>query len=196
MSAEDVLAEVMRDAPFYRRSGGGITVSGGEPLAQYPFVRALLRAAKAQQVHSALDTSGLCPWEQLEDLLSCVDLFLYDVKHMDLERHKALTGVSNEKILENLRRLSRTGKPIWIRVPLIPGQNDEESNYHAMGRFFSTLEGVARVELLRYHRLTESKYERMGIDYEFKRLEPPTETDAESRRNILLDHGVSQVIWR
>jgi pyruvate formate lyase activating enzyme len=196
MTIDDVLTEVMRDLPFYRRSGGGLTVSGGEPLMHYPFVRALLSETKSRGVHNALDTSGLCPWEHLEGLSPFVDLFLYDVKHMDPERHAALTGVSNDRILDNLRRLDEIGKPIWIRVPLIPGQNDEEANYHAMGRFFSTLRGIERVEILRYHRLAESKYERMGSGYRLKGLESPSENLAEARREILVSYGLSKVVWR
>ena len=115
---------------------------------------------------------------------------------MDPERHKLLTGVSNETILDNLRRLDEAGKPIWIRVPLIPGQNDEAVNYHAMGRFFATLKSVERVEILRYHRLAESKYERMGTACQFQGRESPSETVAESRRNILTSYGLPNVVWR
>jgi pyruvate formate lyase activating enzyme len=196
MTVDEVVEEVMRDAPFYRRSGGGVTISGGEPLVHYPFARALLNETKSRGVHNALDTSGLCPWEHLETLSPCVDLFLYDVKHMDPEKHTALTGVSNERILDNLRRLDEIGKPIWIRVALIPGQNDEEANFHAMGRFFSPMKCVERVEILRYHRLAESKYERMGCAYELKGLESPPGSLVESRRSILLSYGLSKVTWR
>jgi len=196
MTADDVLAEVMRDAPFYKRSSGGGTISGGEPLVHYRFTRELLSATNSRGVHSALDTSGHCPWEHLEGVLPYVDLFLYDVKHMDPEKHIALTGVSNDRILENLRRLDETGKPVWIRVPLVPGQNDEEENYHAMGRFFSTLKSVERVEILRYHRLAESKYERMGSEYKLKGLEAPPASLAESRRSILVNYGLPNVVWR
>lgn len=196
MPVDDVLAEVMRDAPFYAQSGGGVTVSGGEPLAHDSFAHALLSAAKSRGLHTALDTSGFCPWEPLDGLSRCVDLFLYDIKHMDPEKHLLLTGVSNERILDNLGRLSEAGKPVWIRVPLIPGLNDEEANYHAMGRWFSTLKSVERIEILRYHPLAASKYERMGGDYRLKRLEPPPATVAESRRRLLASYGLREVVWR
>jgi pyruvate formate lyase activating enzyme len=196
MTVDDVLAEVMRDAPFYKRSGGGVTISGGEPLTHYQFTQALLDGLNSRGVHSALDTSGLCPWDQLAALSPAVGLFLYDVKHMDPERHKSMTGVSNDRILDNLRRLNETGASIWIRVPLIAGQNDDEANYHAMGRFFSTLDAIERVEILRYHRLAESKYQRMGCDYPLKGMEAPSETAAESRRNILARYGLYKVVWR
>lgn len=196
MAADDVLVEVMRDTPFYRRSGGGVTVSGGEPMAQYDFTLSLLSQIKALGVHTALDTSGYCPWECLAELLLHVDLFLYDLKHMDRGRHMALTGVPNELILDNLRRLDRSAREIWVRIPLVPGQNDEEADYHDFGRFLSGLNGVTRVEILRCHRLAESKYERIGYTSMLKGLEPPSGAAAESRREILLGYGLREVVWR
>jgi pyruvate formate lyase activating enzyme len=196
MTIADILAEVLEDLPFYRRSGGGMTLSGGEPLAQLPLACALLEAAKSHGLHTAVDTAGLCPWEYLEAIWPCVDLFLYDLKHMDPERHKALTGASNERIIENLRQLNQTGKPVWIRLPLIPGQNEEEANYHALGRFLAGLKCVERVEILRYHPLAESKYERMGSDYQLRGLAAPSAALAESRRRLLSGYGVPNVVWR
>jgi pyruvate formate lyase activating enzyme len=196
LTVAEVMAEVMQDAPFYRRSGGGLTVSGGEPMAQYEFTHELLRAAQAGGLHTALDTSGLCPWERLEDISPCVDLFLYDLKHTDPERHRSLTGFSNELIVDNLHRLNALAKPVWIRVPLVPGLNDAEDNFHALGRLLSGLAHVRRVELLRYHRLAESKYARMGSDYSLKGLASPPEALAESRRAMLAGYGLPNVIWR
>jgi pyruvate formate lyase activating enzyme len=196
VTVEEVLNEVLRDRAFYETSGGGMTLSGGEPLAQYGFIRALLQAAKAEGVHTALDTTGLAPWNQLEGLLSHTDLILYDLKHMDQERHMALTGVPNQRILDNLRRLDDAGQPLWIRIPLIPGQNDDDANYHALGRFLSSLEHIERIEILRYHRLAESKYESVGYAYSLQGLEVPSEETAESRRHILLGYGLSQTIAR
>ena len=196
VTVEEVMEEVMRDRAFYEASGGGMTLSGGEPLAQYHFTQALLQAARAEGVHTALDTSGFAPWGQLEALLPDVDLVLYDLKHMDSERHVALTGVPNEGILDNLRRLDGAGQRIWVRIPLIPGYNDEEPNYHALGQFLSGLRHIERIEILRYHRLAESKYERLGRDYPLQGLEPPTEEQTESRRQILLSYGLSQTIAR
>ncbi|MEA3344812.1 MAG: glycyl-radical enzyme activating protein [Chloroflexota bacterium] len=196
VTVEEVMEEILRDGPFYETSGGGMTLSGGEPLAQPSFTRVLLRAAKCEGIHTALDTTGFASWRQLERLLPDVDLFLYDLKQMDSERHKALTGVPNERILENLRRLDDAGQPIWIRIPLIPGQNDGEANYHALGEFLSDLKHVERIEILRYHSFAESKYEHLGLDYSLKGLEMPTEEEAESRRQILLNYGLSQTAFR
>jgi pyruvate formate lyase activating enzyme len=196
VTAGEVIEEVLRDRAFYETSGGGMTLSGGEPLAQYEFTRALLRGAKAEGVHTALDTTGLTPWRQLEGLLSYLDLVLYDLKQMDQERHIALTGVPNVQILENLRRLDGSGQPFWIRLPLIPGQNDDDANYHALGLFLSSMKYIERIEILRYHRLAESKYESVGYAYELKGLESPSEDWAESRRQILLSYGLSQTVAR
>ena len=196
VTVDEVMEEVVRDRPFYERSGGGMTLSGGEPLLQYEFAAALLRAAKAAGLHTALDTSGFVSWRRLEGLLTCADLILCDLKHMDLERHIALTGVSNERILRNLRRLDAAGQEMWIRIPLISGQNDEEANYHGMGRFLSGLKHVERIEILRYHRLAESKYGNVGATYPLHGLEPPSEEEAESRRQILVSYGLSQTVAR
>jgi pyruvate formate lyase activating enzyme len=191
VTAGEVMDEVLRDRTFYENSGGGMTVSGGEPLAQAPFTRVLLQMAKVQGLHTALDTSGHAPWARLAELLPYTDLILYDLKQMDPERHRALTGVSNERILDNLQRLDREGVPIWVRVPLIPGQNDDDANYRSLGEFLSGLGNVERIEILRYHPLAESKYECAGMAYSLQGMEPPTKDEAESRRQILLSHGLS-----
>ncbi len=196
VTVDEAMEEVLRDRPFYETSDGGMTLSGGEPLAQYSFTRALLQAAKAEGVHTALDTSGFVPWYQLESLLNYVDLVLYDLKQMNRERHIALTGVSNERILDNLRRLDTAGQVIWVRIPLIAGKNDEDSNYHALGQALSALEHIERVEILRYHRMAEAKYESIGCAYPLQGLEAPTEDEAESRRQILLSYGLSQIVVR
>jgi len=193
-SVDEVMEEVLRDRTFHTNSGGGITLSGGEPLAQHEFSTALLRTAKSEGLHTALDTSGHAPWPRLEEILHHTDLVLYDLKYMDPKRHAELTGVSNDLILENLRRLDRLGKATWIRIPLIPGLNDGDANYEAMGELISSLENVERVEILRYHRLAETKYASAGMEYALKGLEPPTE--AESRRRILASRGVPERILR
>ena len=192
----EVIEEVLKDRIFYDNSGGGVTLSGGEPLAQPEFTRALLEAARKEGVHAALDTSGYAPWRVLEGVLEFTDLVLYDLKQMDSGVHRALTGVPNELIIDNLRRLDGLGLPIWIRIPLIPGRNDGDANFHAIGELLSGLANVERVEILGYHRLAESKYERAGMEYTLKGLESPTEEEIESRRRILLCHGLSGRVVR
>ncbi len=196
MTPEEALAEVLPDRATYERSGGGLTISGGEPLSHFAFTRTLLEGARREGLHTAVDTSGYCPWEYLEGLAPLTHLFLYDLKQMDSRRHKEITGVANERILENLKRLDETGVPIWIRLPLIPGMNDDEANYEALGRYIAPLRHVERVEILRYHRLAESKYERMGMEYALPGLDTPPADIAEGCKAILEKHGVNHVVWR
>ncbi len=195
-TVDDVMAEVVADRVFYERSGGGVTLSGGEPLAQSTFTRALLSEAKAQGLHTALDTSGFTSWERLAELLDDVDLVLYDLKHMDSERHKALTSVPNDRILDNLSRLNAADQPVWVRIPLIPGENDSDANYHALGEFLAGMHVVERIEILRYHRFAESKYEQIGHEYTLKGLEPPSEDRAASRQHILEGYGLTGIAYR
>lgn len=174
VSVEEVILEVEKDRPFYENSGGGMTVSGGEPLAQFEFVKALFAEARARGLHTALDTSGYGGWQKIEILLPFVDLFLYDLKLIDPERHEVQTGVSNEGILENLRRLYRTGKAITIRMPVVPGCNDSEKDIRLLSAFLGSLnESRPRMELLPYHKLALSKYERLGGTYPLAELEAP-----------------------
>ena len=163
-SVEEVLAEVLRDAPYYRRSGGGVTISGGEPLAQYNFTKELLQACYDRNIHTVIETCGFADWFQFEEILPFTDLFLYDIKHMDNEIHIQHTGVSNEKILDNARRLSRAGASIILRVPLIPGYNLEESNLRAIVELADTL-NVLEVHLMPFHQLGKDKYLRLDRSY-------------------------------
>jgi len=190
VTVDEVMAEMLRDRIFYINSGGGVTLSGGEPLFQPEFTLALLEAAKEEGVHTALDTSGYTPWDVLEGVVRFTDLVLYDLKQMDSRAHRALTGVPNELIIDNLRRLDGHDIPIWVRIPLIPGRNDGDSHFHAMGEFLSRLENIERVEILGYHRLAESKYERAGMEYTLKGLRPPPEEALASRRRILLNYDL------
>ena len=173
VSVEEVIEEVKKDMPFYENSGGGMTLSGGEPTMQAEFCLAILRESKKAGMHTALDTSGYVKWETFKEILKYVDLVLYDIKHLDPQKHKEYTGVSNELILSNLKKLDELGIPIEIRMPLIPGLNDSEDNLSAASEFLSQLKNVKRVKLLPYHRLGEGKYERLDMKYELKDLDSP-----------------------
>jgi pyruvate formate lyase activating enzyme len=161
----DVLAEVERDRVFYDRSGGGVTLSGGEPLHQPAFTRTLLRAGRLSGLHTAMETSGYADWDILQSVLPDLDLLLYDVKHTDSQKHEALTGVTNEGIVENLRRSVRTGVSTIIRIPVIPGVNDDESNLYGLARLLHEVGSIRQIDLLPYHRLGEATYARLGKEY-------------------------------
>ena len=163
-SVEEVLAEVLRDSSYYRRSGGGVTISGGEPLAQQDFTKELLKACCERNIHTAIETSGFADWFQFEEILPFTDLFLYDIKHMDNEIHIQQTGVPNIKILDNASSLSQAGASIILRVPLIPGNNLRESNLQAIGELARKL-NVLEVHLMPFHQLGKDKYIRLGRGY-------------------------------
>lgn len=165
MTAAEVFAEIRKDAVFFQSSGGGVTLSGGEPLASPRFARDLLQRCKRAGIHTALETCGHVSWKAFESVLPYVDLFLFDFKHADPRRHEEGTGVSNRRILENLLRLDRAGKEIVIRVPLIPGFNDSEDDLRQSLAFIARLGRVRRIDLLPYHQLGKPKYEKLGEAY-------------------------------
>ena len=163
---EELFAEVDKDTVFYDTSGGGVTLSGGEPMAQADFVLALARLCHEAGIHLALDTCGVVTWEQYERALPLVDLVLYDLKIFDAERHRASTGADNTRILENARRIAASGKPMWIRTPVIPGHTADEANVAALGDFIAAdLPTVQRWDLLAYTNLGQPKYHRLDLPY-------------------------------
>jgi pyruvate formate lyase activating enzyme len=147
-----VMAEVERDVIFYDQSGGGVTFSGGEPLMQPDFLLALLNQCRAMNIHTAVDTSCYAEPEIVESVVERTDLFLCDLKHMDNEMHERFTGVGNNLILENIRLISQAGKKIVIRIPIIPGFNDDLGNIEATGKFTASLPGVGRIDILPFNR--------------------------------------------
>ncbi len=151
MTVSEVMAEVEQDIIFYDQSGGGVTFSGGEPLMQPEFLLALLNQCQTQQIHTAVDTSCYAEPEIVEMVSKRADLFLCDLKHMDNEIHERFTGVGNTLILDNIRRLSEAGKEIVIRIPVIPGFNDEKANIEATGKFTALLPGVSRIDILPFN---------------------------------------------
>jgi pyruvate formate lyase activating enzyme len=159
---DELLSEIDRDVLFYDQSGGGVTLSGGEPLAQAEFSLEILTACRARRIHTAVDTSGYGPTKIVEAFAQVTDLFLYDLKVMEGARHEAETGVANDQILANARLLDALGARMWVRVPLIPGVNDDLENLAALGRFVRDLRSVEAVQVLPYHRAGEAKLERLG----------------------------------
>ena len=165
MSPEEVFEEINKDFVFYKSSGGGVTLSGGEPLASPKFAHALLSLCKQAGIHTAVETCGHAPWKSFKLVLPVLDTVLFDLKHPDEKRHVQGTGGSNKKILDNLLRLDREEKEIIIRIPLIPGFNDSEQDLTETLFFVSQLKHVTKVDLLPYHKLGRPKYEKIGIKY-------------------------------
>lgn len=185
MSVDEVMCEVMHDAIFYRTSGGGVTFTGGEPLMQFEFLKALCLAAKAVGVNVAVDTCGYAPWEHVAELLPLVDLFLYDLKCMDSARHRELTGVPNERILDNLSKLDGAGAKFWIRCPLVPGLNDSDSDLAALRDFTRPLRNMEKLEVCPYHPLGLEKCAKFGIAPRYAEKALPTSADLARWRAVL-----------
>ncbi|MDR0352333.1 MAG: glycyl-radical enzyme activating protein [Opitutaceae bacterium] len=164
-SAGEVLETVLLDKPYYDRSGGGLTLSGGEPMLQYEFTRALLLAAKAGGLHCCLDTSGFADFEKYNSLLGCADIFLYDIKEIDDARHREYTGVSNKRILENLRLLDAAGGKTILRCPIIPGHNDRSEHFEAIAALANRLKNILQIDIMPFHPWGRSKARRIGRDY-------------------------------
>jgi pyruvate formate lyase activating enzyme len=165
-TADELLAEILKDAVFYETSGGGVTFSGGEPMLQADFLAELLPRCKDAGLHVALDTCGAVPWRQYERVLPSVALVLLDLKVMDPSQHRAATGVDNVLILQNARWLAAAGMPLWIRTPVIPGYTDDAANVAAIGRFIrDELPTVERWDLLPYTNLGRPKYHRLDLTY-------------------------------
>ena len=171
----EVLQIVRQDLPYYRRSGGGMTLSGGEMLCQSDFAYALLRAAKEAAINTAVETTGFAKWETIETLLPYIDTVLMDIKHVNSDKHLAYTSKPNELILENARYIAERAHEMIIRVPVIPTFNDTPEEIRAIATFAKGLPGVQRLHLLPYHRLGQDKYEALGREYTMRAFAPPTE---------------------
>jgi pyruvate formate lyase activating enzyme len=195
MTVEEVVEEVMKDTIFYQRSGGGVTLSGGEPFAQPAFSANILRLCKEAGAHTAIETCGYTPWEIMEQVLQYTDLVLYDIKHMDPAEHIKLTGVSNDLILENARRIWHERHiPLWIRVPVIPGYNDSPANIDALAGFIvNELSPFLQVYLLPYHRLGESKVQQLERSGPQLSTDPPDDAHMESLKEIVEARGLKKV---
>lgn len=189
MTVEEVMAEVRKDKPFYDNSGGGMTISGGEPLYQPEFTLALLQAARAEGFHTCLDTSGYAAWAVLEQMLPYVNMVLYDVKSVDPAVHRAHTGRPNSVIMQNLRALAGEAVEIKVRLPLIPGVNDSEQSVRDIAQFLASLKRVPSLEILPYHKLGEGKYEALGI-HNGLHLEPPPKPEVEKLAQLARELGV------
>lgn len=190
MSVKEVVEEVMKDNMFYKRSKGGVTFSGGEPLMQPAFLLALLKELKKQKVNTAIETSGYCDTETLKEIADYLDIIFYDIKHMDTDTHKKLTGVPNKLILENLKALDSKRKKITVRVPIITTYNDSQEHIKSIVEFCLELKSVEKIELLPYHNLGKYKYKSINREYKLSQLKTPDKEHIEKLLSIVEDAGI------
>lgn len=170
MTVDQIMDVVRRDGVYYRNSGGGVTFSGGEPTAQPRFLEACAKRCRDEGFHTALDTCGYVDWPVLEKILPHIDLFLFDLKHADGQKHEHLTGVNNDVIHNNLRRIDESAKPIWIRIPLIPGCNDSEENLQRIAEMVRPLKAVKKVSILPYNSAAGAHYGMIGRVYDLEEV--------------------------
>jgi pyruvate formate lyase activating enzyme len=196
VSAEEVVDVVKKDSVFYEKSGGGVTLSGGDPIAQPEFAVAILKLCKNNHIHTAIETCGHAPWKTLKQILEYTDLVMYDFKHMDPEKHREYTGASNALILDNARRIAHElPTTMWARIPIIPGYNDSLENIEATAKFIVYELGsrVEQVNLLPYHKLGETKYERLEKNYPIH-VEPPSEDHLLGIKKVFESYGLATYV--
>jgi pyruvate formate lyase activating enzyme len=207
MTVDEVMEEVLRDRPFYERSGGGITLSGGEPALKSAFSLALLARSKEHGLHTAIETCGNCHWEDLESLLAVTDLVMMDIKLMTEKDHKKATGNSNRRILDNARRLAGTRTPILFRTPIVPGINDSAEEFERIVAFVRSLVDLRatngtwtahdtgiQYELLPFHKMAADKYRNLGLEYRASDIDPPSRSDMDRLAAIAEKHGVTAMV--
>lgn len=190
MSVDEVVKEVLKDKVFYDESGGGVTFSGGEPLMQSSYLVEILKEFKELGIHTTIDTCGFAPSEVVKEVAKLTDLFLFDLKHMNSEKHEQYTGVSNNLILKNLNMLDKMVKNIIIRIPVIPGFNNSKEELEDFKSYISTLENVKEVNLLPYHSIGQEKYNRIGKPYKMKGVKEPSEEDMDHAAKLMDGCGV------
>jgi pyruvate formate lyase activating enzyme len=189
-TVSEVVETVMRDQPFYETSGGGVTLSGGEPLMQLDFAYAILSECKGLGLHTAIETAANVSWSRLSRILPVTDLVMMDIKLMDSDQHQACTGVPNRRILENGRRLGEQQVPLIVRTPVIPGVNDTDAEIAAIATFVSEFENLVYYELLPFHPMAGGKYESLDIAYEARGLDSPSEEQMDHLVEVAAQCGI------
>lgn len=190
IGAIELFKEIQKDEIFYEESGGGVTFSGGEPLLQVDFLSEVLDICNKKNIHTTLDTSGYTKWKNIEKIVNKVDLFLYDLKLIDDEKHKKYIGVSNKLILENLKKLSSLGKRIFVRMPIIAGINDDNDHIDESIKFIKTLNNIEQVNLIPYHSMGMDKYKRLNMDYKLSGMEKPADEKMEELKEKFEKEGI------
>ena len=190
VTVAEILPEILADKPYYRRSGGGLTLSGGEVLCQPDFAAALLQAAQEEGLSTAIESTGCAPWSSLEKVLPWLDHYLMDIKHMDSKKHEAFTSRPNERILENAKRIARDASHLIIRTPVIPTFNDTVEEIGAIADFASSLEGVSEMHILPYHKMGTDKYVGLGREYLLPDLVPRTKEHMQKLLEVVQSKGL------
>jgi pyruvate formate lyase activating enzyme len=189
--AAEILAKIERAAPFLKSAGGGVTVSGGEPLAQPEFTHEILQGAQALGLHTALDTSGFLSDRVTEEMLGVIDLVLLDIKSINESRYQELTGVELEPTLAFAERLSAICKPMWVRFVLVPGVTDDPEDIAGLARFIGRLSNVERVEVLPFHQMAEHKWTELGFEYSLRDTPPPSAEQVQAAVDLFAAEGIS-----
>lgn len=190
MTVDEVMKEIEKDMVFYEESGGGVTFSGGEPLLQFEFLKTLLKKCREKGIYTAVDTSGYSSLEKIVEVSQYVQLFLYDIKHIDDEKHINLTGVSNKQILENLSGITKKGSNVWVRVPIIPGINDDDENILGIGSLMNSL-NLKDIFILPYHNIAINKYDKLGKTYSLPNIKTPSDEHMEEIASKLKNFGLN-----
>ncbi len=190
VTAQEIVEQVERDKVFYGVSGGGVTLCGGEPLAQPAFALEVLRLCRKRGIHTAIETCGHYRFEVLERAISCLDFVFFDIKHMDAEAHRRCTGTDNKLILTNLKKLQSFDVDECVRVPVIPNLNDSIENAEAIASFVQGLPRVKSVELLPYHRLGVNKYKKLGLAYPLGDTRPPEKEELLKLKEVFDRHHI------
>lgn len=196
ITVEEAYDVIMEDKSFYDNSGGGATISGGEPMMQADFVAELFKKLRESGVHTAIDTCGYVKYSEYEKVIPYTNMFLYDLKHIDSDKHKAAVGKPNELILENLLKLDKTGIDIEIRIPFVPGINTDEETVRGMAEFMSRCKHITRVKVLPYHSLAGSKYESLDMENTLPRVDSPSDEMLDWAADIISSYGVNAISGR
>ncbi len=190
-TTEDVISEIKKDMVFYEQSGGGVTFSGGEPLLQTEFLKELLIECRKLRIHTAVDTSGYTPFDDISEIRDLTDMFLYDIKIMDEKLHKKYVGVSNRLILDNLNQLAESGANIIPRIPLIPGITDTKENLESTAEYLSSIKNIHKISLLPYNKLAEDKREKFNMNLELGKMKTQSGSFLKDITNIFTIRGFS-----
>ncbi len=190
ISVEEIIQKLKNYKPYFDASGGGVTLSGGEPLMQPCFSKEILKRCKKHGIHTAIDTSGFCDERVLKTIIPYTDLFLLDIKHLDPIKHRFITGKDNKKILKTLKFLNHYNKTIWIRHVIVPGLTDDVKHLRQMAEFLIKYPSIEQIELLPYHKMGVHKWNKLGLKYPLGNINPPDEHEINKFKGIFLSKGL------